>query len=343
MGIDARRNVYMAFPIDGNQQRTKDFMVVSGIGRSLWEDLILESFFNIPSVSAARLLKTANQQGIPLYTIDKNNINLVLPQLQVSSEVIADIQNAVNAGKKIIISKTNVQYNDWNGVGYIVIDPVNGGGAYKISGGLAGAVTSKPLPESQRELEVLYRRLCMQKRDIILATAKSLIGTTYVFGCKDSKSKCGGIDCSGLISYCYSKAGFKSVVGTNAQGQYDATKPTDYPFIVDLVFFIGTYDKTRNCIIDEKDGITHVGMALKNQQILAAQSNKVDIYPLKLTTDEKKATGVTCDEGITPPDISKGCPLIKGCKYTYPSTGRTFSYFAGYRYAPEFDSDVCKK
>lgn len=62
----------------------------------------------------------------------------MLPTLQVSSEIITDVQNAVNAGKEVTISQANVQINDWNGVGYIVKDPITEAGSYMISGGLAG-------------------------------------------------------------------------------------------------------------------------------------------------------------------------------------------------------------
>jgi hypothetical protein len=347
VGIDVDRNINTSFPIDGDRTRAKDFMIVSGIGSSFWEDLILQSFFNIPSVSAARLLKTANQQGIPIYTIDSNNISSILPQLQVSQEVINDIKNSVNAGKKVIISKTNIQYNDWNGVGYIILDPVRGSGAYMISGGLAGAEPSRPLPTSQRELDKLYVRICEQKRGIILDTAGRLIGTPYKFGCKDPE-ECGGIDCSGLVEYTYEKAGFESVVGKNAQGQYNATLPTNYPIYMDLVFFRGTYDKNEDCYINEDDGITHVGLAfplgivLPYGWMIAAQGKEVDFYLISemKTLTERKASSVTCKEGITPPDITKACPRIKGCRYAYTSTGMIFEAFMGYRYAPEFDT--CK-
>ena len=62
-----------------------------------------EVFFNTPSVSAMKLLKYASQQGIQILTINNTNIDQVLPTLQISSDVKIDIQNAINAGKKVII------------------------------------------------------------------------------------------------------------------------------------------------------------------------------------------------------------------------------------------------
>ena len=38
----------------------------------------------------------------------------------------------------VTVSKTQITYNGWTGVGYIIINPTTGAGAYMISGGLAG-------------------------------------------------------------------------------------------------------------------------------------------------------------------------------------------------------------
>jgi hypothetical protein len=62
-----------------------------------------------------------------------------LTLLQVGTDVIFDIQNAINAGKEVTVSKTNITYAGWTGSGYIIIDPDTGDGAYMISGGLGGA------------------------------------------------------------------------------------------------------------------------------------------------------------------------------------------------------------
>ena len=40
----------------------------------------------------------------------------------------------------VTVSKTQITYNGWTGVGYIIIDPTTGAGAYMISGGLGGAM-----------------------------------------------------------------------------------------------------------------------------------------------------------------------------------------------------------
>jgi hypothetical protein len=63
----------------------------------------------------------------------------VLPQLLVDDEVKSAIANAVNAGKKVTVSKSNITLNGWTGCGFVITDPVTGAGAYMISGGQNGA------------------------------------------------------------------------------------------------------------------------------------------------------------------------------------------------------------
>ena len=232
VGIDVDRNISASFSIDGSQQRKKDFMIVAGLGSSAWEDMILQSFFDIPSVSASRLLKLANQQGIPIYTIDNTNINTMLPQLQVSSEVKSDIQNAVNAGKKVIISKTNVQYNDWNGVGYIILDPVKGSGAYLISGGLAGAGTSEKPSVSLRNPYDYSALKTIFTRQAVIMIALANLDAPYVWGGEDPVC---GFDCSGFIHYVFNVVfgGTAFPTRETAAGQYKRCSDMNWLYPLD--------------------------------------------------------------------------------------------------------------
>ncbi|MBU0533160.1 hypothetical protein KKB44_06730, partial [Candidatus Micrarchaeota archaeon] len=84
-------------------------------------------------------IQISNQQGIPVYHITSNNINSILPILQVGSDVKTDIQNSVNAGYEVIVPEREITYCGWQGVGYIIQDPTTGAGACMITGGAAGA------------------------------------------------------------------------------------------------------------------------------------------------------------------------------------------------------------
>jgi hypothetical protein len=98
------------------------------------------------------VLQIANQEGIPIYTINATNINEILPRLQVSEAVKAGIRGAVASGMVVTIPEKNIQYYNWSGVGYIVLNPETGAGAYMISGGLAGGHNANGSEDEWEEL-----------------------------------------------------------------------------------------------------------------------------------------------------------------------------------------------
>lgn len=138
---------------DNKQSNLLAFTQQQGPRQSLNENLVPEQFFNDPTsttknvegVSATKILKLANDQGQKIYQIDKNNISVILPQLNHESQVIADISNAIASGKVVTTSQTKVSLNGWSGSGYIITDPNNGSGAYMISGGLNGGAILDPV------------------------------------------------------------------------------------------------------------------------------------------------------------------------------------------------------
>lgn len=154
IGIDVDRDVSTPFSIEGNEAKKKQYGILSGISGSFYESASLENTFGMPSVSAVTALQLASAQGIPIHEIDASNVGTLLPALQVSEEVKSDILNAVNAGNIAIVSQTEIQYNEWLGVGYIILDPATGAGAYKISGGLSGAGVT--LRQIRASLELTY-------------------------------------------------------------------------------------------------------------------------------------------------------------------------------------------
>ncbi len=144
-GMDVDYNHYIAIPNDNNIEKVKQFGLFSGILSSALEHWVPEQVFSteenpVKGISAAKALQIANAEGKPIYNITQDNIAAVLPQLQLESSVINDIQNAVNAGKEVVVSKTNIEYEGWTGCGYIILDPETGSGAYMISGGKNGSI-----------------------------------------------------------------------------------------------------------------------------------------------------------------------------------------------------------
>ena len=143
LAMDADRLLSVVQSLDGNAEKSKQFMMSSGMSSSALEHSVPEQLFSTPEnpaygISAVKALQIANNQGIPIYTINQTNISTILPQLQLDNGTKIDIQNAVNAGKEVTVSKSEIYFYGWTGVGYIIIDPNTGAGAYMISGGQAG-------------------------------------------------------------------------------------------------------------------------------------------------------------------------------------------------------------
>lgn len=143
--MDADRLLYVVKPMDGNSDKVRTFMLTTSKSASMLEHLVPEQIFSTPdkpveAISTVKALQIAYNQGIPVYEINKTNINEILTNLSLSQEVITDIQNAVNAGKVVTAMQRNiVNYNGWTGCGYIITDPETGAGGYMISDGLNGA------------------------------------------------------------------------------------------------------------------------------------------------------------------------------------------------------------
>jgi transglutaminase-like putative cysteine protease len=138
--MDVARTVLGAFSSVGDKELERAFSLSIGIASSYLEGEIYEQLFQRPGkgVSAARILQAANQQGIPVYRITQENLSAFVPLLTISAEVRGDIQNAVAAGKVVHVPQKDVAIGGWTGIGYFVVDPMSGAGAFLITGGLAG-------------------------------------------------------------------------------------------------------------------------------------------------------------------------------------------------------------
>lgn len=134
---------------DNKIENLANFNRSAGVRESLNENLIPEQLFDDPNtqekeaegISAVKALQIASSQGQTIYTVTKANYSEILPKLNHSTDVMTDVRNAINAGKEVTISQTQVHAFGWSGTGYIVIDPKNGTGAYLIGGGDDGGAT----------------------------------------------------------------------------------------------------------------------------------------------------------------------------------------------------------
>ena len=92
-------------------------------------------------VSAVKALAIAAAQGQKIYTLnDKNQAYhaSIVASLGTDADTKQEISNALAAGKEVTVHQADISANGWTGMGYIILDPDSGAGAYKISGGANG-------------------------------------------------------------------------------------------------------------------------------------------------------------------------------------------------------------
>ena len=176
LAMDIDRDVTASVPLDGDRDKLVQFVLTSGMNGSALEHSVPEQMFSTPDnpaegISAVKAIQIANDQGIPIYTIDQSNIDTILPQLQISSTVKTNIQNAVNAGMVATVPKTNITFNGWTGTGYIIINPNTGAGAYMI-GGLSGAILVA--------VGVILLIISFLDPELGTKTALLILGTLYI-------------------------------------------------------------------------------------------------------------------------------------------------------------------
>ncbi|MDH7556960.1 MAG: hypothetical protein QHG94_08535, partial [Candidatus Methanosuratincola sp.] len=119
-------------------------MKISGLQGSILENRIFEEGFQVESISTAKLftLTRSTQPPTQILTIDKSNIASILPTLPFDQNIKEDIQNSVNQNLTIRIPQSEIQYEDWTGIGYIKENPVTGESGYMLSGMIAGGMTA---------------------------------------------------------------------------------------------------------------------------------------------------------------------------------------------------------
>jgi transglutaminase-like putative cysteine protease len=151
--IDVKRNILNPVSVTGNQADETAWMISVGVTGSATEHTIFESLYDVDSVSTIKILALANKQGIPVYHVDSTNVDTVLPQLNTYSIVKDSIRSAVEKGWVAMCPQRNITLNDWNGQGWIIMNPDSGAAGYLLAGRLIsgstiemtnGGSTSKP-------------------------------------------------------------------------------------------------------------------------------------------------------------------------------------------------------
>jgi hypothetical protein len=150
--MDVDRVTYQTEAVDADQQKKIAFMRQVGSAGSAFEHAVPERLFADPTkpiddpsqpqgVSAVKALAIAASQGQKIYALDDKNQAYhasIVAGLNTDADTKQEISNALYAGKEVTVHQADINANGWTGMGYIILDPDSGAGAYKISGGANG-------------------------------------------------------------------------------------------------------------------------------------------------------------------------------------------------------------
>ncbi|HBI15455.1 MAG TPA: hypothetical protein DDY20_08085 [Desulfobulbaceae bacterium] len=131
------------------------FMGLAALQNSHLEHRIFEEGFGVESVSTAKLLALANDEGLPLAVIDAANVNTALPALNLPAGIRADIAAAVNQGCRVTIPASEMVHEDWSGHVFRKENPATSESGWMLAGAIAGGMTAwnpERWPEEYREI-----------------------------------------------------------------------------------------------------------------------------------------------------------------------------------------------
>ena len=126
---------------NNNQQNFLNYRMQAGMIASSLEHQTPEQMYNtdpqhpVQGISTMKAFALANAEGQKIYTLNQENIATILPKIQASSLVKGDIMGAVSTGKIVTVHEREVSVPGWHGTGYMVVNPLNGDGAFLIGGG----------------------------------------------------------------------------------------------------------------------------------------------------------------------------------------------------------------
>ncbi|MCE2593852.1 hypothetical protein K6Y31_03380 [Motilimonas cestriensis] len=127
---------------DNDKNKLLAYRSVSGSRMSLLENALPEAVFStkekqLNGVSTTRALIHAIEENQKIYTLTSDNAKSI-SLVNINSLARSEIENALLAGKTVVVHEKPVNVDGWIGSGYLIQDKKTGAAAYKISGGHNG-------------------------------------------------------------------------------------------------------------------------------------------------------------------------------------------------------------
>ncbi len=130
--IDTYRIINKPFSLFGDEAQRERYNLISGYESSYLMQDVWEEWRGTSGFSAVEFLQVANRRRVPVYTIDKGNIEEIESRLKLSEEVLKKIRDLVEGGASVRVPQRELVIGKWQGTGYIALNPARGDAAYKV-------------------------------------------------------------------------------------------------------------------------------------------------------------------------------------------------------------------
>jgi len=144
-GLTMDVDLIMNYQVEESNDQTKwlAFNQAQGARMSAMEHLVPEQMFGTDDnpahgISAVKALQIAGAEGQKIWTITSENVDIAIPNLNLPDDIISEIRNSAAAGMEITAHEQPVNFYGSSQIGFIILDPQTGAGAYKIGGGENG-------------------------------------------------------------------------------------------------------------------------------------------------------------------------------------------------------------
>lgn len=140
--IDVDMDVHSRTSLRLDDEACVAYSFAYGMAGSRFEDVIWHEFTGQDCISTMSIFERAEKEGIGLVTLNEKSYNENISRVSADKDTLSAVKSAVNRGLTVIIPERGMEWDDWEGTGYLILNPETGAGEYMISGGLSGGSTS---------------------------------------------------------------------------------------------------------------------------------------------------------------------------------------------------------
>ena len=140
--IDVDMDVHSRTSLRLDDEACVAYSFAYGMAASRFEDVIWNEYTGQDCISTMSIFERAKKEGIDLVTLNGKSYNENITRVSADKDTLSAVKSAVNRGLTVIIPERGMEWDDWEGTGYLILNPETGAGEYMISGGLSGGSTS---------------------------------------------------------------------------------------------------------------------------------------------------------------------------------------------------------